>query len=253
MPGNHRAAAERSQTESPGKAWLRPGGANVQARHRLLESVALFAVPVFAVVMVVDVLARSESAWLLLLLAALVAHPVADLVSGLVHWAADRVLPASAPYLGPCFVRPFREHHSDPERIAGHDFIETNGNTCIALAPVMAFVWWWVDGQPRESPAALVEAFVLGLVFWLCITNQIHKWAHMTRPPVAVRWLQRSRVILEPGHHAIHHKMPFEERYCITSGWMNPLIDRSGLLGVLERCCRRAESFGSTGPGDGSR
>jgi ubiquitin-conjugating enzyme E2 variant len=112
----------------------------------------------------------------------------------------------------------------------------------------MAGVWWWVSGQPRESAAAFVEAFVLGLVFWLCMTNQIHKWAHTKRPPVAVRWLQRSRVILEPGHHAAHHKVPFERCFCITSGWMNPVIDRLGLFGVMERCCPGADTFTSTGP-----
>jgi len=252
MPGNHRAAAETGASGSRRATRRLLEGVRLQVRHRLLEAVALFAVPAFASLMLADVWARSGNAWILLL-ALVFTHPVADLLSGLVHWAADRMLPASTPYLGRSFVRPFREHHADPEGITRHNFIETNGNTCIALTPALAGVWWWAVGQPWQSAAVVVEAFVLGLAFWLCITNQIHKWAHVERPPAAVRWLQRRRVILEPGHHAAHHTMPFDQRFCITSGWLNPVVDRLGVFALLERRCRGQDAFAPPKAGIGGR
>ena len=51
----------------------------------------------------------------LVALAALAGWVLADLVSGVVHWWADRVASEDTPLLGPHFVRPFREHHEDPE------------------------------------------------------------------------------------------------------------------------------------------
>ena len=123
----------------------------------------------------------------------------------------------------------------------------------IALTPSLAGVWWWAVGQPWQSAAVVVEAFVLGLAFWLCITNQIHKWAHVERPPAAVRWLQRRRVILEPGHHAAHHTMPFDQRFCITSGWLNPVVDRLGVFALLERRCRGQDAFAPPKAGIGGR
>jgi ubiquitin-conjugating enzyme E2 variant len=237
MQGNHRAAAEAGVAAGPGAMRRLWRGVGPRARHRHLEAAALVAVPVLASLLLADVWSRSGAVWTLLF-ALVAAHPAADLVSGLVHWAADRILPIGAPYLGPAFVRPFREHHADPRGITRHDFIETNGNTCIALAPALAGVWWWATGRPGTPATVLVEALAVGLAFWLCVTNQIHKWAHLERPPAAVRLLQRCRLILEPRHHAAHHRPPFDRRFCITSGWLNPVVDRLGMFDRLERCCR---------------
>ena len=64
----------------------------------------------------------------------------ADLVSGMVHWAGDTLCDEDTPVLGRHFIRPFREHHVDPKAITRHDFIETNGNNCIASMPVLGAV-----------------------------------------------------------------------------------------------------------------
>jgi ubiquitin-conjugating enzyme E2 variant len=69
----------------------------------------------------------------------------------------------------------------------------------------------------------VVIAFTALFVF---CTNQFHKWAHMKTPPPWIRMLQRAHLILSPEHHVVHHTAPRDKYYCITVGWMNPLLDK---------------------------
>ena len=67
------------------------------------------------------------------------------------------------------------------------------------------------------------------------LTNQVHKWAHQRRPPAAVRLMQRAGLILSREHHATHHRAPHTRAYCITSGWLNPLLDAIRFFAAAER------------------
>lgn len=148
----------------------------------------------------------------------------ADFLSGVAHWAGDTVGDERTPIIGKHFVTPFREHHVDPKAITRHDFVETNGNSCIASLPAMLVL---VVVMPKRANLwfYLCIAVACAALFVFC-TNQFHKWAHADRPPALVRWLQRMRLILSPEHHAIHHAAPHDKYYCITVGWMNPVLTR---------------------------
>jgi ubiquitin-conjugating enzyme E2 variant len=205
----------------------------VRIGHRAFEAAAVAASTALIVVPAWRLLAENGAGlWPVFVAAFLLGHPVADFASGLVHWSADRALSESAPYFGRHFVRPFREHHAEPCAITRHDFIETNGNTCIALVPFLAASWWFLARTPA------LQAFALSLAFWLFWTNPIHRWAHAADPPACVRWLQRQRLILAPAHHAVHHVDPFDRRFCITSGWCNPVLDRFEIFANMERWLR---------------
>src|ERR1700758_153743 len=78
------------------------------------------------------------------LTAVLLGYLAADLVSGLVHWAADTWGSVDLPILGPAVLRPFREHHRDQLAITRHDFVETNGNNCLISLPVLGLAIWLV-------------------------------------------------------------------------------------------------------------
>jgi Lipid desaturase domain len=153
---------------------------------------------------------------------------LADSISGFVHWAADSYGNPNMPVFGG-FVRTFREHHTDQLDITRHDAIETNGDVFIFSSPVHFALLFMV-----HSP--LLLALVFGVFLGSYCNSQIHKWAHTAEPPSWVRALQRSRFFLSPEHHSKHHAGRHESHYCITTGWLNPLLDAT-------RFFRRAEWF----------
>ncbi len=153
---------------------------------------------------------------------------MADFLSGLVHWAGDTIGDQNTPIFGPNFVTPFRYHHVDPKDITRHDFVETNGNNCIVVAPILALL---LLVTPKTTGWFFYLCAVLAFTSWFIFcTNQFHKWAHEDNPARLVRMLQRAGLILSPEHHAIHHAAPQDKSYCITVGWMNPILDRIELL-----------------------
>jgi hypothetical protein len=168
------------------------------------------------------------------LLALLLGYLLADFASGAVHWLADRYGTAETPVLGPNFIRPFRDHHVDPDALAGHSFIETNGNNSIASLPFMALFWPLLNAEADDGWP--IMGLSLGFAFFsgMFITNQIHKWAHMKAPPGFVRLLQRYRLILSPNHHRRHHTPPFDSHYTITTGWLNAPLKALRIFEMVE-------------------
>ncbi len=175
-----------------------------------------------------------ERPWLVLT-GALLAYLAADLVSGLVHWAADTWGSPDLPILGPAVLRPFREHHRDPLAITRHDFVETNGNNCLISLPALGIALWLAPG-PGGGGNLFLSSFLGALVVWVLLTNQFHKWAHLPSPPPLLAFLQRWHLILPPAHHALHHTRPFTSHYCITTGWLNWPLNWARFFPVLEWC-----------------
>jgi len=195
-------------------------------RHRAAEIASISAVMIFLLGFAwrVGVVVRSPGGWTAMLVTIFLAYIAADVISGIVHWAGDTIGDEQVPFLGPNFVRPFREHHVDQKGITRHDFIETNGNNSIvAIGPlVLAFLLM----PMRESLGFFAAVFVAFLALFVLATNQFHKWAHADHPPRVARPLQRFGLILSPRHHAIHHAVPHDTHYCITVGWMNPVLNK---------------------------
>lgn len=177
----------------------------------------------------------SASVWdsLAIAVACLLGYVGADFVSGLIHWLFDRYGSVDTPVFGKNFVRPFREHHIDEKGITRHDFIETNGNNCIAtsvlLVPAML-----VPLQGGHPLALFLVALLTSGALAVFATNQFHKWAHEDHPPAYVATMQRMGLILGARHHSIHHTPPYDRYYCITTGWLNPLLYRVKFYDRLE-------------------
>jgi plasmanylethanolamine desaturase len=214
---------------------LRPrpeAGYNYSRAHRVLEICGLLVaagLTLWTAAAVIRAL-PSGKAWLALL-CCWGGLLLADFISGLVHWAADTYGSPQMPVLGG-FVRTFREHHEYPDAITRHDFIETNGDVCIISAPVHFVLLLYV-----EDPFAHA---CMGGVFGASYSNsQIHKWAHSVERPWLVRLCQQVRFFNSPAHHSRHHAGSHHTHYCITTGWMNPLLDRFHFFRRLESALRK--------------
>ena len=169
---------------------------------------------------------------------AVAAYLAADLASGFVHFLADNFGSEETPILGPNFIGPFRDHHIDPKGITRNDFVDNNGNNCLASVPFMLLVWLSV---PIATTAwgYLFGAFFLIVCLAVFLTNQFHKWAHMDALPGWVRRLQSWGLVLSKEHHDVHHESPYDTYYCITVGVWNPLLDRLRFFERAERLIRR--------------
>ena len=178
---------------------------------------------------IIPELPQSDAVWVFIASAAC-AFFCSDFLSGIVHWVFDRYGTENIPVLGPGIIKSFRDHHTNPQGICGHNFIETNGDTSIACLPLLA-VGLLLD--PTHQ------------LFWVCLlfntsiggflTNQFHSWAHEENPPKTAIFLQKIGLILDPKHHKKHHSGEFDSNYCITNGKMNPILERTRILQRFER------------------
>ena len=148
----------------------------------------------------------------------------ADIASGVVHWFCDTYFRPETPVLGPMLIAPFREHHVDPSAMTRHGICERNGNNCLAASPVLYLAGIaLVAARPDAMLDHAVAGFLSAASLTLCMTNQIHAWAHAVRVPRAVRALQNAGVLIGPGRHSKHHRG--ERTYAVVSGWSNVLLD----------------------------
>jgi hypothetical protein len=202
--------------------------------HRAIEIAAITAFATLGLVLWWGIIgaAADRVDWLIIGIMSLASYLFADFGSGVVHWVFDRYGDEATPIAGNNFIRPFRHHHVDPTEIARHDFVETNGNNCVATLPFLC-AGLSCDATTRIGLGCAV--FCLGVSIGVFATNQFHSWAHSPAPPWIARWLQRARLILRPDHHERHHDGDFDSYYCITTGWMNPLIERTRLFATIER------------------
>jgi len=175
------------------------------------------------IVRIVVALTAGASAWLVLP-AFVIGYLFADLVSGTAHWFCDTFFEEDTPVIGKSVIQPFRDHHVHPQRITRYRFIEQDTTNFFLMLPLLAVAFWLGAPRPGSVGALFWCCCLLGLATGSFGTNLFHKWAHARKPPVVARWLQRSGLILEPERHQRHHR-DYSRGFCVTSGWMNPLLD----------------------------
>ncbi|CAM9387222.1 unnamed protein product, partial [Hapterophycus canaliculatus] len=76
--------------------------------------------------------------------------------------------------------------------------------------------------NPGPAVVALGVTFLVGSL----MSNEFHRFAHMTAPSPLVLGLQRLGVTVSRKEHGQHHSSPFEEKYCIVTGICNGPLDR---------------------------
>lgn len=163
----------------------------------------------------------------------IVGYIAADFASGLVHWMGDTFGNEDVPIFGERFIKPFREHHTHPKGILEHDYVTVNGNNSLVLAlftiPVLL-----IFNDFSSLFHILIMATCVSFTVGVFMTNQFHKWSHMENPPRYIAFLQKVGLILGPEHHDIHHTAPFDTYYCITCGWLNPVLQKTRFFETME-------------------
>lgn len=212
---------------------------------RTKRNMEITCVTLFAILLVINFyIIIPDLKWrnaLIIIIASACGMLLADFISGVVHWAADTWGTVEWPIVG-TFIRSFREHHVDPAAMTKHDAIETNGDNCLVsilflLMPHLTchtnLLHLFSTGSPSSIRPhnEMTSAQLFGMFMWTflgifgALTNQFHKWAHTYRVPYIVTLLQDYHIILSRRNHNVHHKAPFDCSYCITTGWLNPLLD----------------------------
>jgi len=172
---------------------------------------------------------------------------VTDFISALVHWFCDTYFEEDTPLLGPALIFPFREHHRDPMAMTHRRALEINNSNALSVIPFLA------AGVAADAPHSLfAQSWLVAFGAAVYATNTIHKWAHQRRAPAPVRWLQRAGLLLRPAHHRRHHARP-TAAYGITTGWLNPLLDRTRFFRGLEALIALAHPAGGRTPRSAGR
>jgi len=204
--------------------------------HSFLEHATLLIFPIVFVLNLLWAGARLYELDLLWLVALAVPLGIVggDFISGIVHWAADTYGSEDMKVIGPSLVKPFRLHHIYPRDICTHGLVETTGNVCILAVPALSVFLCLMWLKPDSVFLAFSAVSFALMAAATVATNQFHKWAHQESPSAFARWLQRKRLVLEPQHHKRHHTQPFDINYCITNGWLNPLLNKLKFFRRLE-------------------
>jgi len=204
--------------------------------HNLLSNIVSVLAFACMIVVLIKELVVLALPWTFMLLAGLPGYVLADFVSGFVHFLGDTFGSERTFLIGKTLVYPFREHHTNQLAITQHNFFVTNGNNSLISLPVMLFMHLILFTHAQTN---FTLAFIFALLFFLIVsifaTNQIHKWAHMQKPPLLVKLLQNMHLILNPKHHAIHHVAPYTTYFCITKGWLNPIIEKLRIFKGIRR------------------
>ncbi|KAL2472988.1 Fatty acid desaturase 4 [Forsythia ovata] len=173
--------------------------------------------------------AFNSRTWLELILSYMVGYVLADLFSGIYHWAIDNYGCAKTPIFGNQ-IRLFQLHHETPWAIARQQMAKSLHVTARVLTfMVLPIVLLCSD------PVLL--GFVGVFAGFILFTLQIHAWAHCAKdklPPLVVA-LQDCRIIVKSSKHAAHHRPPYNSNYCIVSGMWDMLLDKSKFFVALEK------------------
>lgn len=134
----------------------------------------------------------------------LAAYFLVDLASGLYHLATDCGWNIRQQ------VEDFQDHHVTNK-------MDTPGfyQTVIPAVPfLLAGIYFG-------------SVFLLAIAAFSLIVQVPHYFAHVPNPPAVIRWLQESRIIIHPEHHAAHHNDgTFGKNFCVFTGWNDWWLNR---------------------------
>lgn len=166
---------------------------------------------------------------------------LADFLSGVVHWAEDRLLTEETRFDLLNSIKADNDlHHQKPAALTRYSYWENISTTA-----------------PLSLPLAMA-LYYLGAhhVFWLAaffgtFANLIHRLSHTppNKLPIFIQFLQFTGLFISFEHHHKHHysmngivkKEDASIRYCPMTNWLNPILDYIGFFPGLERLLGKKE------------
>uniref|UniRef100_A0A6U3VEP9 Lipid desaturase domain-containing protein n=1 Tax=Ditylum brightwellii TaxID=49249 RepID=A0A6U3VEP9_9STRA len=165
------------------------------------------------------------------LLVTLSSWVLADLGSGILHWSVDNYGNGRTPIMGN-IIAAFQGHHSAPWTITQREFGNNVHKLCIPFGiPTMALISTLAG--PENGSVTLFFTVFCALEI---LSQEFHKWSHMTKKEVPswVNSLMDIGLTIGRVPHAQHHIAPYDGNYCIVSGLCNKSLDESGFFRRLE-------------------
>ncbi|CAN8069206.1 unnamed protein product [Agarophyton chilense] len=151
-----------------------------------------------------------------------------DFAIGVYHHAVDNYGSKHTPVVG-YQIDAFQGHHRYPWTITSRDMPNNLYRLTIVTIPQLLLL--------LSSPLpGSFKAFYSSFLFFVVLSQETHRQAHMTRAAPWVRALQKAGLIVSQKAHAAHHRSSgaYEGNYCILSGWWNGFLDQSGFFRLLE-------------------
>lgn len=170
-----------------------------------------------------------EATFLVFIPALFLAHFLADLLSGLIHWVCDSFGCASTRFWGPAFIGPFRRHHDTPRDITKITLAENLSSSAMAgLVALLLLSHELVSQDPYTPLKTFGMLLYILFVQFSVLSNLFHRWAHLREKDKnqAIHFLQDHNLIIRSEHHWRHHKQNFRVNYCISNGWANQVTNR---------------------------
>ncbi|KAJ8610281.1 hypothetical protein CTAYLR_009062 [Chrysophaeum taylorii] len=155
------------------------------------------------------------------------AFALADLMTGVFHWATDNYGSLETPLVGPACAA-FQGHHRAPWTITYRSTCNNVFKIAKIVAPLIALV-----ATVATPPVAF---FLIVALYSQILSQEFHKYSHMKprdQPPL-IRVLQDNGLAISTKEHGRHHTDPFDGRYCIFNGMLNPLLDNTLFFRRLE-------------------
>lgn len=175
-----------------------------------------------------------------ILVSILLAWLFADFITGVVHWAEDRLLDKPSRFKFLNAVKADNQlHHWKPTAMLRFTVSE-NINTSVVIAWPLALALFFAS-----APVAIW----LG-VFLSGFGNIVHRWAHTpaTQLNGVIRFLQAIGFFVPSKSHWRHHfnksglirSSQAVDRYCVMTAYLNPILDRVKFFRFLEFIFRRS-------------
>jgi palmitoyl-[glycerolipid] 3-(E)-desaturase len=160
---------------------------------------------------------------------------VADLGSGILHWAVDNYGNGRTPIMG-SIIAAFQGHHAAPWTITQRGFANNVYKLCLPFGFVPISILTIMSTTTAFHLDPKIVLFVTSFCVLEILSQEFHKWSHRTKHenPIWVQKLQSVGFTVGPIPHVKHHQEPFDGNYCIISGFCNKPLDNMGFFRRLE-------------------